>query len=64
MATLMDAQARLIDVIEASAAGALRTAGDDEGLRMTTSHLRRARLAAEALALLNGTLTSVGDESD
>lgn len=56
MATLEDARARVIGVVEASAAAALRTAGQDGSTAhsSTAAHLRRARAAAEVLALLDG----------
>lgn len=64
MATATEAEDRLIDVIEAASSAALRTAGNDDQLRITTLHLRRARLAAETLALLRGQISVIGAEPE
>lgn len=66
MADLNDARDRLIEVIEASAAAALRTAGEDgsSNLGATLAHLRRARMAAEVLALMDGHIHALGGERE
>lgn len=66
MPDINEARAAVIAVIEASAAAALQTAGQDgsNNLGTTLAHLRRARMAAETLALMDGHISALGSEKD